>query len=263
MKFKNWLLNEDGFADAGGNSWDVLYPTYADDYPNVSKHPLKHMWLQFRWDRGLELGRKLINIDNDEFQKRGYTSIESTTAPPAGDNKKWKHKPDDGTKSSMKVVTMDRLPWLADGKSADQTKALEKGTTYRSWTGANGSLRYEPDYDLDSIFHDEPEHKWPEIDEKYMDAPFKKQYEHAFAQFVKSEYTGVGTPTDLATVGSLTNANIKGIKSKYGADESGPEKEKPKTADFGFERRPREKPRLSAIDKKKGRLLRLNRPDMA
>jgi hypothetical protein len=261
MKFKNWLLNEDGFAGAGGNSWDVLYPTYADDYPHVAGAPLDHMWLQFRWDRGMELGRRLINIDNKEFQKRGYTSIESTTAPPAGDNKKWKHKTDDGTKSSMRVVTMDRLPWLADGKSADQTKALDKSTTYRNWTGAGGSTGYEADCDLNDIFHDEPEHKWPEIDEKYMDAPFKKQYEHAFAEFMMS-----GGGFDVSTpFGGPTNANIPGIRSKWAAKDTGKpeEKKKPKTADFGFERRPREKPRLSAIDKKKGRLLRVDRPDMA
>jgi hypothetical protein len=133
------------------------------------------MWLQFRWDRGLELGRTLDNIDNAEFQKRGYVGIESTDMPPAGEGG-WKHKPDSG-KSSVRPYEMDRMKWIAIGKTADQTQGLEAGTQARLWTGAGGSTGYEPDVDLPSIFGDDGSGKFPEVDEKYMDAPFKKKYE--------------------------------------------------------------------------------------
>jgi len=223
MKFKQWLLNEDGFADAGGNSWDLLYPTRACDYNDVVRAPLDHFWLQFRWDRGLELGRKLINIDNAEFQKRGYTSIESSTAPSGGDSGGWKHKQDSG-KSSVKVVKLPSLYWLATGKTSEQTKALPSGATLRLWQGAGGSTGYEPDCNLRSIFGDDGSGRWPEVDEKYMDAPFKKKYEKY------EEYGGGGGAATSLMHGGVSdgipqsgNANIKGIRSKWNADEAGPE----------------------------------------
>jgi len=177
-KFKEWIMNEDGFAGAGGNSWDVIYPTYADDYPQVSATPRSHFFLQFRWDRGLELGRSLINIDNEEFQKRGYVGIESSDIPNSGESG-WKHKYDDGGTGSQKPYNMKDLVWLADGKTSEQTKALDRGATYRSWTSHGGSSGYEPDVDLCKIFGDKCSHKWPTIDVKHMDSPFRKKYEES------------------------------------------------------------------------------------
>ena len=179
-KFREWLVNdglltEDGFAGAGGNSWDVLYPTYADDYAHVAAAPLDHQWLQWKWSRGLELGRKLVNIDNEEFQKRGYVGIESRDMPSAGD-KGWKHKKDDG-RGSAQPYKIDNLLKIAIGKTSNQTKLIDWDNDFRSWTAYGGSTEYEPDCDLRSIFGDDHEHKWPEIDEKYMDAPFKNKYE--------------------------------------------------------------------------------------
>lgn len=272
MKFKQWLLNEDGFADAGGNSWDLIYPTRAGDYSDVVRAPLDHFWLQFRWDRGLELGRKLININNQEFQRRGYTSIESTTAPPGGDGKGWKHKKDDG-KSSIKVNKLKSLSWITLGKTSEQTKGLPKGTTVRLWQGQGGSTGYEPDCDLKSIFEDDGSGKFPEVDEKYMDAPFKQKYERI------EEYGGGGGAATSMMHGGVSdgipqsgNANIKGIRSKWNADEAGPEHDpkmeflRKRGYGFGFrsfiDRERAAERKGKGIDTDKGAPIRDDRPNI-
>jgi len=180
MGFRDWLLNEDGFAGAGGNSWDVIYPTYADDYAHVSAAPLNHFWLQFRWGRGAELGREFHNIDDKEFLQRGYVGLESRDMPSGGEGG-WKHKADNG-EGSVKPYDLPDLVWLADGETSEKTKALDRSATYRVWSNA-GSTGYEPDCNLCKIFGDNASGKWPDTDPDYMDAEWTKKYESYMGEY--------------------------------------------------------------------------------
>ena len=72
MRFKEWLINEQEGDDGSGEegvTWDLLYPTKASDYVNAVKNPRSHYFLQWRWNRGEELGRPLYNINNKNFRK--------------------------------------------------------------------------------------------------------------------------------------------------------------------------------------------------
>ncbi len=107
MEFKQWLAESEGsgqesFADRAsdnGNGWDLIYPSSAGDYVYDVKNPKYFWWLQWRWQRGEELGRKLYNIDRDIYNWT-YTAPASTSLP---DNDWWKHKADDGNKSSLEI----------------------------------------------------------------------------------------------------------------------------------------------------------------
>ena len=173
MKFRDWLLNEH-FGD-GGSSWDLLYPTTGGDYADVNNNPLSHFWLQWKWDRGTDpdIGRTLHNIDNDDFQKRGYASVSSNSMPDVGDGF-WEHKPDDGTQSSIKPYRLPELKWVVMGKTSKETKFLprDRAGKVKIWAGHDGATSVCDDTNLDDIFHDEDRqtHCWPSVDEKYMDS---------------------------------------------------------------------------------------------
>lgn len=242
-EFKEWLLNEDGFADAGGNSWDVLYPTYADDYPHVSAAPLDHFFLQRRWNRGEDLGRVLHNIDNDEFQKRGYVGISSPTMPDTGDCF-WKHKPDKTNEGSTKPYKQQDLRWIIIGKTSKDTKDTDNPKSKKIWSKF-GSTKYEPDTNLNQIFHDEDmhTHKWPTIDPNYIDANWvlpkhKPKLEESmnFKNWLEDVMHGgiVGLPHNVTNSTMPVRSKYTTSDSKVGNELSHPRKDKngnPSTVD--------------------------------
>lgn len=257
MQFRDWLLNED-FGD-GGTSWDLLYPTTGGDYADVNNDPLSHFWLQWKWDRGTdpEIGRTLYNIDNDEFQKVGYASIESRTMPEAGnDHKFWTHKPDDGSKSSIKPYHLPELRWVAMGKTSKETKFVDRDGAgkVKIWAGHGGATSSMHDENLDDIFHDEDRHthKWPSVDEKYMDDDWTKP-EHRPKQFKEwlAEYgLAAGTSASLPWGGHHSdgdyNRNPDGPASKWatknGKNNTNQDQEMPDPdVAFGYKRRPKDK----------------------
>jgi hypothetical protein len=128
MEFKQWLSESEGsgqeaFADRdddNGNGWDLVYPTSAGDYVYDVKNPKFFWWLQWRWQRGEEMGRKLHNIDRDIF-KWTYTSPASNSLP---DNDWWAHKEDDGTKSSLDIKTGLDLVRMGVGEDFDRPLVL-------------------------------------------------------------------------------------------------------------------------------------------
>lgn len=118
MRFKEWLLSE---AVDDDSWWDLIYPSKAGDYPRDK--PREHWYFQWKLKRGEEIGRPVYNIDNPEFQARGYTSIESRSAPPATGGF-WQHKPDDNAKGDLEPVYVDSLKILGVSKHADHPMVI-------------------------------------------------------------------------------------------------------------------------------------------
>lgn len=207
MKFRDWLLKEEDSGDQGhgqgggapnagkftggtfgGPFWDLLYPTSPGDYQWASTIPLEHFWLQWKLRRGEELGRTLHNVDNQEFQKRTYTTIESPTAPDGGDGF-WKHKEDDNSPST-KVVKGQDLVWIGDGKTSKDTKPI---SGYNFGSSPFGPHEFRPFYAdtekyLRDIFHDEASGKWPDISDDF-DEPWTKKYESVLNE---GDFLGTG-----------------------------------------------------------------------
>lgn len=96
MQFKEWLYNEEdaGMDGPGGNYWDLVYPSNTGDYGSDSGDTKYHWWMQWRLERGLEIGRPVYNVDVKDFVNRKYTSVASTTIPK--NSGFWEHKPDNG-----------------------------------------------------------------------------------------------------------------------------------------------------------------------
>ena len=134
MHFRLFL--EDGFDGPGGTSWDILYPSTAGDYVDAASGPREHSFLQWKWNRGLDrrVGRRpLYNIDNDEFQKRTYVTIESPTAPDTSDGF-WQHKEDTG-ESYLKVKKVNNLIRMGYGKDSNDVKEIEGWHFYTPTAG--------------------------------------------------------------------------------------------------------------------------------
>jgi hypothetical protein len=95
MGFKEWLLLEDGFSDAGSDWFygNILLPSDAFDWAYSQSDPADFKFLQKRWDRERDGGRKFHNIDLDGVLKAKFTAVKSETMPD-GDGPGWKHKPD-------------------------------------------------------------------------------------------------------------------------------------------------------------------------
>lgn len=296
-QFKNWLLKESSFGGggSGGASWDLLYPTSAGDYPYASSSPVKHFFLQWKWDRGTDpdIGRTLYNIDNDDFQKRGYVGIESTTIPDLTDEF-WKHKEDDN-KSSIKPFKLQDLKWLEIGKTHKETKYHDsKGASkVKVWAGPHGPTNILDDTDLDKIFHDgeRQTNRWPTIDTKYMDEEWVMPKHRPIKESVSfkkwMEYGGSGgAATSLMHGGILappfttTNDNMP-VRSKYSTangqskyeDDTRPRTDKngnPSTVDSEWlgdkrtplSKRPRERRSMWIDRNRRGVPTRDDRPDI-
>jgi hypothetical protein len=157
MEFKSWLYNESGVNDPGGKYWDLIYPSELD-YGNNSSNTKHHWWLQWRIDRGLEIGRPTHNIDTQKLINRKYTAV-SSNAPPASGGF-WEHKPDDG-KGYLKPIEKVDIHALAMGPCADSCKIIDGPLdlhgfkdTFPVYSKGNG--------ELNRIFGDKAG-KWPEI----------------------------------------------------------------------------------------------------
>jgi hypothetical protein len=211
MRFKLFL--EDGYDGPSGIAWDLLYPSKAGDYMDAVNSPQEHHFLQWKWNRGLDrrIGRRpLYNIDNQEFQQRRYTTIESPSSPDVSDGF-WEHKPDDENRGYLKPIQNVEMIRMGYGSNSTDVKEIEGynfccrpfGET-SPWTDAEDS-----EVILDKIFNDKDTHKhvWPDLDLQYMDSRWDKQYETVL-------HGGIADP-----VGSGTNTSI-GIKSDLEADDS-------------------------------------------
>lgn len=215
MKFRDWIINEE-FGE-GGASWDLLYPTTAGDYMNVNNDPREHFYLQWKWDRGTDpnIGRVLHNIDNESFQKIGYVGIESTTMP--NGDEPWKHKADDSNSSSIKPYFLQDLKWIAIGKTSNETQFLDQETAgnVRIWP-THGPTEVLDDSNLDAIFHDADthSHKWPDIDEKYMDSKWTKKFEAYVTEYGLASGGAAGLPWSGHFSDGETNRTMP-VKSKW------------------------------------------------
>jgi hypothetical protein len=145
MRFRDWILNEDFNATSSDLTGDLFYPTNAGDYPYVTNKPVEHWWLQWKWDQEKRQGRKFYNIDQEEFDKRGYVSLQSKTMP----DKKWTHKPD--SRSNVETIKTPDLIQIGVGKDSNDIKKLVSVPTI------------SVTYPLDKIFKDTPSGKWQKL----------------------------------------------------------------------------------------------------
>ena len=116
------------------------------------------MWfLQWAWNRGIDLGRPLINIDTEQFNSIGYKSVYSKTMP-ALDAKWWHHKPDSG--SSIEIDNNAEL--VRFGYASDPiTPLIMKDSGIE--THRMGKDGYNlPSSDLDKVFGDEHKVQHPD-----------------------------------------------------------------------------------------------------
>jgi hypothetical protein len=257
MRFKDWLITEDdGFDGPGGTSWDILYPSIAGDYSDAVKGPREHLFLQWKWNRGLDkdVGRRpLYNIDNKEFQQRKYTTIESPCAPDTSEGF-WKHKPDDESGYLKPVYNVDLIR-MGYGKTSKDVKEIEGwnfccnpfGSTTPNTDAGQADAR------LDNIFGDGDTHthKWPDLDLDYMDKPWTKANEtimHGGIQMLPGQGINTGLPVRSKTVATdghkMNRDNCKfDNPRKCKKDKEGNNPEKPEEGapeKFGF-RRPEDK----------------------
>ena len=118
MRFSEWLLNESGGgSDAGSDFFYglILYPSDAFDFGPASSDPPEHWYLQRRWRKEEQEGRKFHNIDNKEFQQRTYRAVYSRSMP---DTKPgfWRNHADKA-EGAIGVYDMTKPDLLGVGKS--------------------------------------------------------------------------------------------------------------------------------------------------
>lgn len=162
MKFKKWLYNEDSGMDGpGGEYWDLIYPSTTGNYGRDSSNPKYHWWLQWRLDRGLEIGRPVHNIDVKDFVNRTYTAVRSTTPPPSTPGF-WEHKPDTG-KGYLEPIKNVLLHPIGIGPCADTCGRIIVGKPLNTH-GFKDTFPLHPkgDGELNKLFGDKAG-KWPEI----------------------------------------------------------------------------------------------------
>jgi hypothetical protein len=83
LKFKEWLLNEDGFDDSGSDWFygSYLRPSDAFDWSYAWPYPGDFYFLQSRWRNEREEGRKFHGLDLDKVLATKFVSIQSNTMP--------------------------------------------------------------------------------------------------------------------------------------------------------------------------------------
>tara|TARA_Y100000034_G_C6910429_1_gene424511 strand:- start:24379 stop:24909 length:531 start_codon:yes stop_codon:yes gene_type:complete len=164
MKFKEWLFNEDdaGSIDGpGGEYWDLVYHSTPGHYGRASLKPKHHWWMQWRIERGLEIGRPVYNIDAEDFINRKYTSVVSSTAPSAKPGF-WEHKPDDG-RGYTKPIENVKLHPIGIGPCADTCGEIIAGEPLVTHGFKDTfPLHTKGDGELNRLFGDKAG-KWPEI----------------------------------------------------------------------------------------------------
>lgn len=161
MRFRDFLLTEAGFSDAGsdwfyGNS---LLPSDAFDWPYSWSEPPDFKFLQSRWKRERKEGRKFHNLDLDDTLKTKFVSVYSNTMPKAS-GKGWRHKPD--RRPNLHID--DDAPMKLHGhrKSADVPSVLGKKNDLIDLTDRLNQLfgKFEPKYqELSKDFDKKWRHK--------------------------------------------------------------------------------------------------------
>ncbi len=124
MRFRDFLLMEDGGGEGGGEGdffGNYLYPSDAFDWSDFIGSPQDIAFIEKRWKRDHDSGRKFYNIDYEGVQRMAFTSVHSETMPDG--EKKWVHKPD--SRPNLKVST-GKMKFLGIGKSADMQGQLTK-----------------------------------------------------------------------------------------------------------------------------------------
>lgn len=201
MSFKAWLIKEDFAATDSDLTGDAMYPTSAGDYAYAANSPTEHSWLQWKWDQERKQGRKFYNINQKEFEKRGYLTMKSITMP----EKEWKHQKD--SRPNLKPVKISDLNQLSIGKNS-KNKPVLTSKKMLQWV-----------LPLDQMFGDKTSGKWPDAAEN-------------------SEWRENITP--YIDIHNEPTANVElGVKSKYvGPTDTGEKEktEKPTLANFGFDK---------------------------
>jgi hypothetical protein len=147
MTFKEWLLLEDMSAGDDDLTGDLFYPTQAGDYVYATNDPHEHRWLQWKWDQERKQGRKFHNIDQQEFEKRGYSNVHSPLMPEAGSGH-WKHRANE--RKTLEVEKHDDLMQYGCWKNSKTPNPL------------HGNVMIQVTNPLDRIFKDKTSGKWPE-----------------------------------------------------------------------------------------------------
>jgi hypothetical protein len=125
MRFKEFLLNEDGFSDSGSDWFfgNYLRPSDAFDWQYAQPHPADFLLVQSRWEKERKQGRKFHNMNLDGVLKTKFTSVYSNTMPDVGKGF-WKHKPD--TRPNVTVDTDAKMELKSYNKNYKSTKILTK-----------------------------------------------------------------------------------------------------------------------------------------
>jgi len=144
--FKEWLLKEDIANDLAADG-DLMHPTNAGDAMYAFSEPVEFSWLQWKWGQERKQGRKFINIDIDEFDKKGFIAIQSNDMPDTSPGF-WQHKESD-TPSTTPHKHFDVIIRGVAKNSKETVTIPNKGLV-------------KVVLPLDKMFNDKPSGKWPE-----------------------------------------------------------------------------------------------------
>lgn len=157
MKFKEFMLMEDGGGGGGEGEGDFfgnyLYPSDAFDWSDFIGNPQAIAFIEKRWKRDHDSGRKFHNIDYDGVQNTRFDAVHSETMPDG--EKKWVHEPD--SRPNLKV-SRGKMRFLGVGKTADMHVELTKEMPHLDRTSEFNKLfgEFKPKYPTLSGDFDKP-----------------------------------------------------------------------------------------------------------
>lgn len=124
------FLEQDGTLfleeDAGDHNdqfgYQLIYPVYADNAKWALNDPRQMYFFQWGVERGLQHGRELHNIDNEQLQGIAFKSLKSVTAPEPGSGF-WVHRSDD--RPNLEPTNEPDLIPLGVGKDSKNPLVLQ------------------------------------------------------------------------------------------------------------------------------------------
>lgn len=125
--FKEWINNKkiliEAFSDSGSDWFfgNYLLPSDAHDWSYARQYPADYFFLQSRWKKDREAGRKFINMDIEPTMQDKFIDIKSNTMP---DEKPWKHRKDD--RPNLFVNYDAKLMLMGIGKNSTDIDKLVK-----------------------------------------------------------------------------------------------------------------------------------------
>jgi hypothetical protein len=125
--FKEWVNNkiflEAGFSDSGSDWFfgNYLLPSDAYDWSYARQYPSDYFFLQSRWKKDIENGRKFINMNIEPTLQDKFVDIKSNTMP---DEKPWIHRPDD--RPNLSIDYDAKLMLMGIGKNSTDINKLVK-----------------------------------------------------------------------------------------------------------------------------------------